>query len=143
MAIKQQSREGTRFTRFATQSAGVVGTPWAFTAALASVVIWLILGPHFGFSDAWQLVMNSWSNIITFLMVFLIQNSQNRDSKAINLKLDEVIRATQRAENEMIDIEKLSDRQLEELAKRYERIRRESDEKRQRGSGELGVTEKT
>ena len=106
-------------------------------------MIWLILGPRFGFSDAWQLVMNSWSNIITFLMVFLIQNSQNRDSKAINLKLDEVIRATQCAGNEMIDIEKLSDRQLEELAKRYERIRRESDEKRQRGSGELGVTEKT
>jgi len=140
MATKQTPREGTTFSRFATRSAGVVGAPWAFIAALASVVIWLVVGPRFGFSDAWQLVMNSWSNVITFLMVFLIQNSQNRDSKAINLKLDEVIRATQHAENEMIDIEKLSDHQLEELAKRYERIRREYDERKQRGSG---VTERT
>jgi low affinity Fe/Cu permease len=139
MAVTKPPREGTRFSRFATHSAGVVGTPWAFIAALASVVIWLVVGPRFGFSDAWQLVMNSWSNIITFLMVFLIQNSQNRDSKAINLKLDEVIRVTQHAENEMIDIEKLSDDQLEQLAKRYEQIRHEYDQRRRGASGDQRV----
>ncbi len=133
MPQKPVAREGTKFTRFASSAATLVGTPWAFIAALASIVIWLVIGPRFHYSDAWQLVMNSWSNILTFLIVFLIQNSQNRDSKAINLKLDEVIRATQHAENEMIDIEKLSDRELEQLAKRYEHIRQEYDVRKQRG----------
>lgn len=109
----------------------MVGTPWAFIVAIATVVAWVAIGPRYHFSDAWQLVMNSWTNIVTFLIVFLIQNSQNRDSKAINLKLDEVIRATQHAGNEMIDIEKLSDAELEQLAQRYERIRREHEQGKQ------------
>lgn len=117
-------------TNFANTSAAAVGSPAAFIFALTTVVAWLITGPFFHYSNAWQLVVNSWTNIATFLVVFLIQNSQNRDSRAINLKLDELIRSTERAHNEMIDIERLPDKELELLAKRYERIRQEWDERR-------------
>ncbi len=118
------------FTAFANSSAAAVGSPAAFLIAVATIICWIITGPFFHYSDAWQLVVNSWTNVMTFLVVFLIQNSQNRDSRAINLKLDELIRSTERAHNEMIDIEKLSDQELESLAKRYERFRQEWDERR-------------
>jgi low affinity Fe/Cu permease len=93
-----------------------------FLFALGTIVAWAITGPIFHFSDAWQLIINSWTNIVTFVVVFLIQNSQNRDSRAMNLKLDELIRAVDRAREEMIDIENLSDTELQQLASRYERI---------------------
>jgi len=125
-----KNSSGSWFTNFATQAANAVGSPAAFIFAIATVVAWMATGPAFGYSDAWQLVVNSWTNIATFLVVFLIQNSQNRDSRAINLKLDELIRSTEQAQNEMIDIERLSDKELEGLAKRYERIRQEWDERR-------------
>ncbi|HTM87866.1 MAG TPA: low affinity iron permease family protein [Terriglobales bacterium] len=130
MANPRKATSGSWFTNFANVSAAAVGSPPAFIFALATVVAWLISGPFFHYSDAWQLVVNSWTNVMTFLVVFLIQNSQNRDSRAVNLKLDELIRSTERAHNEMIDIEKLSDQELESLAKRYERIRQEWDERR-------------
>ena len=130
MANPRKATSGSWFTNFANVSAAAVGSPPAFIFALATVVAWLISGPFFHYSDAWQLVVNSWTNVMTFLVVFLIQNSQNRDSRAVNLKLDELLRSTERAHNEMIDIEKLSDQELESLAKRYERIREEWDERR-------------
>jgi low affinity Fe/Cu permease len=130
MANPRKTTPGNWFTNFATASAAAVGSPAAFIFAVATIIAWLITGPLFHFSNAWQLVVNSWSNIMTFLVVFLIQNSQNRDSRAVNLKLDELIRSTERAHNEMIDIEHLSDKELESLAKRYERIRQEWDERR-------------
>lgn len=132
MANPHKETSGSWFTNFANLSAAVVGSPAAFIFAVATVVAWLISGPFFHYSDAWQLVVNSWTNVMTFLVVFLIQSSQNRDSRAVNLKLDELIRSTERARNEMIDIEKLSDQELEAVAKRYERIRQEWDE---RGTG--------
>ena len=98
-----------------------------FVLACVGVLIWGLTGPFFHFSDMWQLIVNTATTIITFLMVFLIQNTQNRDTRAINLKLDEVIRSLKGAHNEMINIEKLSDEELEELAKHYERIREECD----------------
>lgn len=101
-----------------------------FLFAIATIVGWVVTGPMFHFSDAWQLVINSWTNLVTFLVVFLIQNSQNRDSKAINLKLDELIRSLEHAQNEMISIERLSDKELEELSSQYERIKKE-EERRQ------------
>ncbi len=137
MADSTKTSGSTGFTRFATQAASVVGSPGAFIFAIATVIAWLIFGPRFHYSDAWQLVMNSWTNIVTFLIVFLIQNTQNRDSKAINLKLDEMIRASHHAENELIDIEKLSDRDLEQLEKRYERIRQEYDDRKHRQRGDM------
>lgn len=114
------------FPRFANYSSNVVGSPGAFFFPFATVFLWLILGPLYHFSDAWQLIINSWTNIATFLVVFLIQNAQNRDSKAINLKLAELIRSSN-ARDEMMDVERLSEDQLEQLMARYSRIREERE----------------
>jgi low affinity Fe/Cu permease len=106
-----------------------VGTSWAFLVAVALVVAWLLSGRLFDYSDTWQLVINTATTIVTFLMVFLIQNTQNRDARAIHLKLDEIIRSHHGAHNEMIDIEDLSDEELAEISKRYEKIRKEYDQR--------------
>ena len=116
-----------RFGQAATKSAVWVGSPRAFVIALIAILLWAVTGPYFHYSDTWQLVINTGTTIVTFLMVFLIQNTQNRDARALHLKLDEVIRSIHAAHNELIDIEKLSDAELDELAKRYERIRAESE----------------
>ncbi len=121
---KKNERPAGIFSRLATSGASTVGSPWAFATALGSILLWAAVGPRFHFSDTWQLVMNSWTDIFTFLIVFLIQHTQNRDSKAINLKLDELVRALHGAENELIDVEKLSDQELQRLERRYERIRK-------------------
>lgn len=118
------------FSRFATYSSNLVGSPAAFLFALVTIVAWFAVGPIFHFSDTWQLIVNSWTNIATFVVVFLIQNAQNRDSKAINLKLAELIRAVGPAREDMIDIERLSDKELEALSTRYSRIREEWERRR-------------
>jgi low affinity Fe/Cu permease len=115
------------FGRAASAIASFVGSPWMFLLAVVTVVLWGVLGPAYRYSDTWQLVINTGTTIVTFLMVFLIQNTQNRDAKAIHLKLDEIIRSIHHAHNEMIDIEKLSDKELKELAAHYERIRAECE----------------
>jgi low affinity Fe/Cu permease len=116
---------GDWFGKFAAQASAYLGSRWAFAAAVLVIVVWALIGPLYRYSDAWQLVINTGTTIVTFLMVFLIQNTQNRDAKAINLKLNELIRAMQTARDQMIDIENLSDLELDELAVRYERIRAE------------------
>ena len=121
------------FHIFATRASVWVGSKWAFALALATIILWGMLGPHFRYSDTWQLVVNTATTIVTFLMVFLIQNTQNRDAKAIHLKLDEIIRAIRPANNQMIDIEKLSDAELKELADQFEKIRA-THEQRQNGA---------
>lgn len=118
------------FGKAAARSAAFVGTPWAFVFAVAAVAIWATLGPHYHYSDTWQLVINTGTTIITFLMVFLIQNTQNRDARALHLKLDELIRSVHAAHNDMINIEKLSDEELAALAKRYDRIREAYESRR-------------
>lgn len=128
--MQPPSSDAGRFSRFAGRAADLVGTPAAFALAMVTVLIWLAGGPAMHYSDTWQLIMNSWTNVVTFGMVFLIQHAQNRDSKAINLKLNEMIRASSAAENELIDIEKLSDTELQRLEKRYERIRARISERR-------------
>lgn len=110
------------FSRFASKTAQVIGHPFVFLSALIIVIVWGATGPLFRYSDTWQLVINTGTTIITFLVVFLIQNTQNRDAKALHLKLDELIRSHVPAHNEMIDIEKLSDAELDELEKRYAAI---------------------
>src|ERR1041384_4870073 len=115
------------FHVFATRAAYVVGTKWAFLMALLSIVVWLVSGSYFHYSDTWQLVINTGTTVITFLVVFLIQNTQNRDARAIHLKLDEIIKSIDKAHNEMIDIEHLSDEELQDLAKHYEHIRAECE----------------
>lgn len=103
------------FTRIANRLAGAVGQPLAFVIALVSIISWGASGPLFGFSDTWQLVVNTSTTIITFLMVFLIQNAQNRDAAAIQAKLDELIRAVDSARNQFIGIEHLTERELESI----------------------------
>jgi low affinity Fe/Cu permease len=117
------------FGHVAAHIASLAGSPWMFLLAAAIVLAWGMLGRLYGYSDTWQLVINTGTTIVTFLMVFLIQNTQNRDAKAIHLKLDEVIRALRHAHNEMIDIEELEDGQLEQLAEQYRRYRTEWDER--------------
>jgi low affinity Fe/Cu permease len=108
------------FTVLATRAARAVGSVWAFLIAALVVIVWAVLGPIFDYSDTWQLVINTGTTIVTFLMVFLIQNSQNRDGKAMQLKLDELILTAKEARNDLINIEKLSDEELDSMAQTYE-----------------------
>lgn len=112
-----------RFGRFASRASAWLGSKWGFACAGAAIVAWAVTGPIFHFSDFWQLVVNTGTDIVTFLMVFLIQNTQNRDARAINLKLDELIRAVDTARNHMINIEKLSDVELDLLEEQFARMR--------------------
>ena len=114
------------FRKFANKISSAVGTPWAFILAVIILVVWAITGPIFKFSDTWQLVINTGTTIVTFLMVFLIQNTQNRDAKAIHLKLDELIRSIGSARNTLVDLEDLSDEELERLQKEFERLRQQN-----------------
>jgi low affinity Fe/Cu permease len=107
------------FSRFARAAARLAGTPIAFVVAIAAIVIWGVVGPVFHFSDTWQLVINTGTTIVTFLMVFLIQHAQNTDSRAIQLKLDEILRAIPRADSSLIDTEDLSSEELERLTRHY------------------------
>lgn len=109
------------------------GRPSTFSLAVGVIVVWIVTGPIFGFSDTWQLVINTGTTIVTFLMVFLIQNTQNRDTAAIQLKLDELIRATQGAHNALMDLEELEERQIEIFRARYERLATEARARLERG----------
>ncbi|HUN85209.1 MAG TPA: low affinity iron permease family protein [Terracidiphilus sp.] len=120
--IAAQNR-GDAFGKFAAAASSWLGSKWAFSAAIAIILGWAVTGPVFHFSDTWQLIINTGTTIVTFLMVFLIQNTQNRDARAINLKLNELIHAIDAAGDQMMDIEKLSDQELDVLQARYEKIR--------------------
>lgn len=110
------------FERFAAWITRITGGRWGFLFALAMVVVWAVTGPLFRFSELWQLVINTVTNIVTFLMVFLIQNAQNRESKALQLKMDELIFSVKSANNAMMNIETLTDEQLDRLAVRYRKV---------------------
>ncbi len=111
------------FRVFARRCAVMMGSAWAFAGALLVILVWLVTGPTFHFSDTWQLIINTATTIITFLMVFVIQNTQNRDAKAVHLKLDELIRAIKEARNELVDLEDLSDEELKSLEEQFRRMR--------------------
>jgi low affinity Fe/Cu permease len=111
------------FRTFARKSSEVLGSAWAFIGAILIIAVWGLTGPTFHFSDTWQLIINTGTTIVTFLMVFLIQNTQNRDAKAMHLKLDELIRAVQGARNRLVDLEKLSDDELKKLEEQFTRLR--------------------
>jgi low affinity Fe/Cu permease len=115
------------FRIIAHRTASLLGTAWAFMAAVAVIVIWALTGHIFHYSDTWQLIINTGTTIVTFLMVFLIQNTQNRDAKAIQLKLDEIIRSIDTARNRMVDLEALSDAELNELQKEFSRLRQRAE----------------
>jgi low affinity Fe/Cu permease len=117
------------FHRFAHLASDAVGSPAAFVLSILLIVSWAGTGPVFRYSDTWQLVINTGTTIITFLMVFLIQNTQNRDSRAIHLKLDELIRSTRTARNELVGLEDLTDEELDELQQEFARLRERADQK--------------
>jgi len=115
------------FRIFARRTAVTLGSAWAFVGALVIIVVWALTGPTFHFSDTWQLIINTGTTIVTFLMVFLIQNTQNRDTKATQLKLDEIIRALKKARNELVDLEDLSDEELKKLGEQFKRVRTKAE----------------
>jgi low affinity Fe/Cu permease len=142
------------FTRFAKRTASLTGRPAAFLGAALIIVVWAITGPLFGFSDTWQLVINTGTTVVTFLMVFLIQSTQNRDAEAIQVKLDELIRAVGHARNELMDLEELEEEDLDDLRTTYlemaakargemqvQKKKGRQQEKRVHGPGSHGGTE--
>src|SRR5688572_1341707 len=129
----------TWFTRFSRATARASGTPAAFMLACTVIAIWALSGPVFGWSDTWQLVVNTGTTIITFLMVFLIQSTQNRDSEAVHIKLDELLRVTQGAHTVLLDLEEMEEAELERLHKVYCRIAEEARRRIRAGHGDVGV----
>lgn len=115
------------FRVFARRSAAMLGSAWAFGGAVLVILVWILTGPTFHFSDTWQLIINTATTVITFLMVFLIQNTQNRDAKAVHLKLDEMIRALKGARNKLVDLEDLSDEELKKLEEQFQRLRKKAE----------------
>ena len=129
------------FTRFAKATAHKAGRPGAFITAVTIILIWAITGPLFKFSDTWQLVINTGTTIITFLMVFLIQNTQNRDSEAIQVKLDELIRATKGAHNALLDLEELEEEELDRIRTTYQDLAKQAREAKRQGAFDTDVPE--
>ena len=129
------------YSRFAKAAAHFCGRPRMFVVAVLIIAIWLVTGPFFGFSDTWQLVINTGTTIVTFLMVFLIQNTQNRDTVAIQLKLDELIRATQGAHNALLDLEELEEESLESFRRRYQALAAAARAAISRGVKDTGTPE--
>jgi len=135
------TRSRTWFTRFAKWTAKIAGRPAAFVAAVAIIVLWAISGPLFGFSDTWQLVINTGTTIVTFLMVFLIQSTQNRDSEALQVKLDELIRLSKGGHNALLDLEELEEEELDAIRQEYCRIAEEARARLRRGEQDTDVPE--
>ena len=129
------------FVHFAQWASHITGRPLTFMLALASIVVWAMLGPFFGFSDTWQLVINTATTIITFLMVFIIQNTQNRDTEAMHLKLDELIRATKGAHNALLDLEELDEDKLDKIRDKYEALARAAREGKPKSIADSGTPE--
>jgi len=128
------SSNGNWYSQFAKSAARFCGKPRIFTVAVGVILVWAVTGPIFGFSDTWQLVINTGTTIITFLMVFLIQNTQNRDTEAIQIKLDELIRATKGAHNALMDLEEMDDELLNEFRDKYEQLADAARKKVEQGS---------
>lgn len=129
------------FTRFAKWTARAAGQPAAFATAVSAIILWALTGPLFGFSDTWQLVINTGTTIVTFLMVFLIQNTQNRDSEAIQVKLDEIIRCLEGAHNALLDLEELDEKELDKIRKDYEALAEDARKALAKGKSDTEAAE--
>ena len=127
------------FRRIASRTSHGVGSPWAFIAAFLIIVVWGVTGPLFHFSDTWQLVINTGTTIVTFLMVFLIQNTQNRDGTAVQVKLDELIRCTGGAHNALLNLEELEENELREICREYTDIAERAREALRKGRSDTGI----
>jgi len=135
------TRPRTSFTRFAKWTAKATGRPAAFTAAVLVILLWIVTGPIFGFSDTWQLIINTGTTIITFLMVFLIQSTQNRDAEAMQVKLDELIRLQHGGHNALLDLEELEEEELDKIREGYCDLAEEARTRLRRGESDTGVPE--
>ncbi len=131
----------SRYSRFAKAASHFCGRPRVFSLAVAVIAVWIVTGPIFHFSDTWQLVINTGTTIITFLMVFLIQNTQNRDTEAIQVKLDELIRATKGAHNALLDLEELEEENLDAFRAKYQALASAARSQLSRGLGDTGTPE--
>jgi low affinity Fe/Cu permease len=129
------------YSQLAKEASRFSGRPSVFAVAVLAIVVWIVTGPMFGFSDTWQLVINTGTTIVTFLMVFLIQSSQNRDTEAIQVKLDELIRATQGAHNELLDLEEMAEEELDRFRDRYEKLAQRARDKLQNGDFDTDTPE--
>ena len=134
-------RSTSWYSRFAKSAAHFCGRPLVFTLAVAVIVTWALTGPVFGFSDTWQLVINTGTTIVTFLMVFVIQSTQNRDTAAIQVKLDELIRATQGAHNALLDLEELEEASLDRFRSRYQALAAAARAELEQGRRDTGTPE--
>ncbi len=134
-------RSSGGYSRFAKAAAHFCGRPRVFSLAVAVIVVWIVTGPIFHFSDTWQLVINTGTTIVTFLMVFLIQNTQNRDTEAIQVKLDELIRATRGAHNALLDLEELEEETLDAFRKKYQALAAAARSELDRGNQDTGTPE--
>ena len=137
----QPTKSTSWFTRLAKWAAKASGRPVTFALAVGVIVVWAIIGPVFGFSDTWQLVINTGTTIVTFLMVFLIQNTQNRDTEALQVKLDELIRVTEGAHTALLDLEELEESELDRIRDEYEELASKAREKLARGESDTDVPE--
>src|SRR5689334_4827574 len=133
------AKSSSLFTRFSKWTARATGNPATFAVALGVIVVWAVTGPIFHWSDTWQLVVNTGTTIVTFLMVFLIQSKQNRDSEAVQVKLDELLRVTVGAHNVLLDLEEIDERDLEKLRDAYCRLAEEARRGRNHGRSDSGV----
>jgi low affinity Fe/Cu permease len=124
---EKRANLNTWFSALASRASQIVGSAWMFIAAILIILAWAVTGPMFHYSDTWQLIINTGTTIVTFLIVFLIQNTQNRDAKAIHLKLNELIHALSKAHDELIEVEKLSDEELKTLESYYDKVRKECE----------------
>jgi low affinity Fe/Cu permease len=138
--LSEFKRKGA-FHKLARGAAKASGHPAAFGIAVSAIIVWAVLGPIFHFSDTWQLVINTATTIVTFLMVVLLQNTQNRDSQAMQLKLDELLRATQTAHNALLDIEELSAEELDQIKRSFEQLARKARTDLRAGRADLGCPE--
>jgi low affinity Fe/Cu permease len=136
--MKKPDKKTSWFTTFAKTTSRAAGRPSAFLAAFAVIIIWIVTGPLFHFSDTWQLVINTGTTIVTFLMVFLIQNTQNRDSEAVQVKLDELIRAHEGAHNALLDLEELEDHELDRIRQTYSVLAKQARAELRKGLSDTG-----
>jgi low affinity Fe/Cu permease len=130
------------FRKFSHAASNVVGSSWAFLIAVVIIAAWAISGPIFHFSDTWQLIINTSTTIVTFLMVFLIQNTQNRDAKALHLKLDELLKTVEGARTSLVDLEDMADEELEDLQQEFRRLHERYSQQSQNGQAEVAVKHK-
>jgi low affinity Fe/Cu permease len=121
---KKEEAPAWSFGQLARWAACALGTPGAFILACATILVWAVTGPLFGYSDTWQLIINTGTTIVTFLMVFLVQNTQNHDARALHLKLDELLRSIKQARNRLIDLENCTDEEIDQLEKQFRRLKR-------------------